>query len=151
MSSEHKRIAVVIASLAVALAAAPAVAQSPAASGAPSAAEPSPFAEAPYVPIVSKGFQHQFWQAVKLGAENEGKALNVKVNFVGPESESQVDKQMEMLQAEFDKNPQAICFAALDSKAATPLLEKFQEKGIPVIAFDSGVDSDIPDHDRRDR
>ena len=96
------------------------------------------------MPIVSKGFQHQFWQAVKKGAEDEGTALNVKVNFIGPESESQVDKQMEMLQAEFDKNPQAICFAALDSQAATPLLQKFQEKDIPVIAFDSGVDSDIP-------
>jgi len=108
------------------------------------AAMPVPFETAPYVPIVSKGFQHQFWQAVKKGAEDEGTALNVKVNFIGPESESQVDKQMEMLQAEFDKNPQAICFAALDSQAATPLLQKFQEKGIPVIAFDSGVDSDIP-------
>src|SRR6185312_3417792 len=40
--------------------------------------------------------------------------------------------------------PAAVCFAALDSQAATPLLEQFQEKGIPVIGFDSGVDSDIP-------
>ena len=22
-----------------------------------------------YIPVISKGFQHQFWQAVKLGAE----------------------------------------------------------------------------------
>jgi ribose transport system substrate-binding protein len=49
-----------------------------------------------------------------------------------------------MLQTALDKNPKAICFAALDSKAATPLLEKAQEKGIPVVGFDSGVDSDIP-------
>ena len=35
-------------------------------------------------------------------------------------------------------------FAALDSQAATPLLKQAQEAGIPVIAFDSGVDSDIP-------
>jgi ribose transport system substrate-binding protein len=144
MSNERKRIAVLIASLAVVFAAAPAVAQSPAAPPAASAAPEAPFETAPYIPIVSKGFQHQFWQAVKLGAENEGKALNAKVNFIGPETEAQVDKQMEMLQAEFDKNPQAICFAALDSQAATPLLEQFQAKGIPVIAFDSGVDSDIP-------
>ncbi len=42
------------------------------------------------------------------------------------------------------KNPTAIGFAALDSQAAIPLLKQAQEKGIPVIAFDSGVDSDIP-------
>jgi ribose transport system substrate-binding protein len=97
-----------------------------------------------YIPIVSKGFQHQFWQAVKKGAEEEAKAEGVTVNFEGPEKESQVDKQMEMLQAEFDKHPQAVCFAALDSKAATPLLQKFKDANIPVIGFDSGVDSDIP-------
>ena len=100
--------------------------------------------EKPYIPIVSKGFQHQFWQAVKQGAESKAAELNVTVNFVGPENESQVDKQMEMLQAELDKNPAAVCFAALDSQAAVPLLQQFKDKNIPVIGFDSGVDSDIP-------
>jgi len=51
---------------------------------------------------------------------------------------------MDMLQAAIDKNPIAICFAAVDSKAAIPLLEQADAKGIPVIGFDSGVDSDIP-------
>src|SRR5215218_9407942 len=97
-----------------------------------------------YIPIVSKGFQHQFWQAVKKGAEQQAAKDGVKVNFEGPENESQVDKQMEMLQSEFDKHPAAVCFAALDSKAANPLLQKFKDANIPVIGFDSGVDSDIP-------
>jgi ribose transport system substrate-binding protein len=97
-----------------------------------------------YVPIVSKGFQHQFWLAVRAGAEAKAEELGMEVNFIGPENESQVDKQMEMLQAEYDKNPDAVCFAALDSVAAIPLLEQMSADGIPVIAFDSGVDSDIP-------
>ena len=42
------------------------------------------------------------------------------------------------------KNPTAIGFAALDSQAAIPLLQQAKEPSIPVIAFDSGVDSDIP-------
>jgi ribose transport system substrate-binding protein len=108
------------------------------------APEPFPDDAKPYVPIVSKGFQHQFWQAVKLGAEDEAAALNMDVNFIGPASESDVAIQIEMLQAEYDKNPDAVCFAALDSQAANPLLEQMQADGIPVIAFDSGVDSDIP-------
>ena len=107
---------------------------------------PEPFADDAeiYVPIVSKGFQHQFWLAVKAGAEAKAEELNMEVNFIGPENESQVDKQMEMLQAEYDKNPDAVCFAALDSVAALPLLEQMQADGIPVIAFDSGVEGDIP-------
>ena len=109
-------------------------------------AGPEPFGDDAeiYVPIVSKGFQHQFWLAVRAGAEAKADELNMEVNFIGPENESQVDKQMEMLQAEYDKNPDAVCFAALDSVAAIPLLERMQADGIPVIAFDSGVDSDIP-------
>jgi ribose transport system substrate-binding protein len=98
----------------------------------------------PFIPMISKGFQHQFWQAVKQGAEKAALQFNVTITFEGPENESQVDKQLEMLQAALNKKPQALCFAALDSKAAIPLLQKFKDAKIPVIGFDSGVDSDIP-------
>jgi ribose transport system substrate-binding protein len=98
----------------------------------------------PYIPLISKGFQHQFWQAVRQGAEKAAKDYNVKITFEGPESESMVDKQIEMLQAALDKKPNAIGLAALDSKAVIPLLERAQAQHIPVIGFDSGVDSNIP-------
>src|SRR5579872_7562440 len=99
-------------------------------------------AEETYIPLISKGFQHQFWQAVKAGAEQAAKDFNVKVSFEGPETEAMVDKQIDMLSAALAKKPQALGFAALDSKAAIPLLKKAQSEKIPVIAFDSGVDSD---------
>ncbi|MGG6312683.1 ABC transporter substrate-binding protein [Paenibacillus macerans] len=100
--------------------------------------------EKPYIPLISKGFQHQFWQAVKQGAEKAAAEFDVDITFEGPENESQVDKQIEMLQAALDKEPDAIGLAALDSQAAVQLLEKAKSAGIPVIGFDSGVDSDIP-------
>ncbi len=119
--------------------AAPVATNAPAPTTAPTTA-----AAKPYIPVISKGFQHQFWQAVKQGVLQAGVDFNVDVNFIGPETESMVDKQIEMLQTELDKKPAAFCFAALDSKAAIPLLQKAQAQKIPVIAFDSGVDSDIP-------
>src|SRR5438309_7261230 len=97
-----------------------------------------------FIPMISKGFQHQFWQAVKQGADKAAAQFNVTITFQGPENESQVDKQLEMLQTVLNQKPQALCFAALDSKAAIPLLQKFKDAKIPVIGFDSGVDSDIP-------
>jgi ribose transport system substrate-binding protein len=102
------------------------------------------YADQPYIPLISKGFQHQFWQAVKAGAEQSAKANNVRITFEGPETEAMVDKQIDMLSAALAKNPQALGIAALDSKAAIPLLKRAQNSKIPVIAFDSGVDSDIP-------
>lgn len=97
-----------------------------------------------YIPLISKGFQHQFWQAVKAGADKAAAEFGVEVTFEGPDTEAQVDKQMDMLAAALAKKPAAIGFAALDSQAAIPLLKQAQEAGIPIIAFDSGVDSDIP-------
>ena len=101
-------------------------------------------AEEVYIPLISKGFQHQFWQVVKAGAEQAAKDLNVKVTFEGPESEAMVDKQIDMLSAAIAKKPAAIGYAALDAKAAIPLLKKAQAAKIPVICFDACVDSDIP-------
>ncbi|MFF2390601.1 ABC transporter substrate-binding protein [Agromyces sp. NPDC058104] len=100
--------------------------------------------EKPYVALVSKGFQHQFWQAVKTGAEQAAEEFDVEITFEGPDTESDVDQQIQMLQTALDKNPAAVGFAALDSQAAGPLLQQAKDSNIPVIAFDSGVESDIP-------
>lgn len=96
-----------------------------------------------YIPVISKGFQHQFWQAVKKGAMQAALDYGVDITFEGPETEAQVDKQIEMLEAALSKNPSAICLAALDSKAVIPLIQRATDAGIPVIGFDSGVDSDL--------
>jgi ribose transport system substrate-binding protein len=98
----------------------------------------------PYIALVSKGFQHQFWQAVKTGAEQAADEFGVEITFEGPDTESDVDQQIQMLQTALDKAPDAVGFAALDSQAAGPLLQQAKDQNIPVIAFDSGVDSDIP-------
>src|SRR5512147_638722 len=121
----------------------PTAAPAPAATQAPAAQQPAAGAK-PYIPVISKGFQHQFWQAVKAGSERAAKEFNVDITFEGPETEAMVDKQVEMFQTALDKKPAAICLAAVDSKAFIPLLEKAKAANIPVIGFDSGVDSDIP-------
>lgn len=98
----------------------------------------------PYIALVSKGFQHQFWQAVKIGAEQAAEELGATVTFEGPDGEGAVDRQMDMISAAIAKKPSAIGIAAIDSQATIPLLKTAQKDGIPVIAFDSGVASDIP-------
>lgn len=97
-----------------------------------------------YIAIVSKGFQHQFWQSVKQGAEKAAKELNVEISFEGPDKETNVQQQMDQLNAAMAKKPKALALAALDSKAVASVLEDARSKNIPVVAFDSGVDSPIP-------
>jgi ribose transport system substrate-binding protein len=100
--------------------------------------------EQKYIAIVSKGFQHQFWQAVKKGAEQQAAKENARITFEGPATEADIEAQVTMLTNAIAKNPDALGFAALDSKAAAPLLEDAKSRNIPVIAFDSGVEGDIP-------
>ncbi|MCU9976067.1 ABC transporter substrate-binding protein [Mobiluncus mulieris] len=94
--------------------------------------------------LVSKGFQHTFWQSVKKGALEKGKELGYEVEFIGPKNETAVTEQLDQLKNALNAKPAAIGLAALDSKAAEPILQQIKNAGIPVIAFDSGVDSDIP-------
>ena len=108
-----------------------------------SSSDETEISEDTYIAVISKGFQHQFWQAVRTGAENAAEDYGVTITFEGPETEAMVDKQVEMVQAALDKKPAALALAALDTQALIPLLERAQEDGIPVVGFDSGVDSDI--------
>lgn len=94
--------------------------------------------------LVSKGFQHRFWQAVKEGAEQAGEEFGYTVEFVGPDNEQAITQQLDQLKTALNTKPAAIGFAALDSEAAAPVLDQIKAADIPVIAFDSGVESDIP-------
>ena len=93
----------------------------------------------PYIAVVSKGEQHDFWQQVKLGAKDASEKYGVDMTFEGPASESDVQDQVEMLNNAMAKNPVAIALAALNTTSVIDQLEQTKRDGIPVIGFDSGV------------
>jgi ribose transport system substrate-binding protein len=97
-----------------------------------------------FIPLVSKGFQHQFWQAVKTGAEQEAAELGVDIRCEGPASETEVQEQLDMLQTALDKDPDAIGYATLDPEACVSYMEQARERNIPVVQFDAGCNSDYP-------
>ena len=109
-------------------------------------AEETPAAETTgekmYIPVMAKGFQHQFWQAVAAGSAAAAEDYNVDIYFDGPASETEIDAQVNMVKNELAKNPKAMALAALSTEAVTEILEECAEKNIPVIGFDSGVPGD---------
>ena len=125
--------------------------ETPAATETPSATETPAADEAPaaettgerlYIPVMAKGFQHQFWQAVAKGSADAAKDYDVDIYFDGPASETEIDAQVNMVKNEMAKNPKALALAALSTEAVTEILEVCAEKNIPVIGFDSGVPGD---------
>ena len=109
-------------------------------------AEETPAAETTgekmYIPVMAKGFQHQFWQAVAAGSAAAAEDYNVDIYFDGPASETEIDAQVNMVKNELAKNPKAMALAALSTEAVTEILEECAEKNNPVIGFDSGVPGD---------
>ena len=93
----------------------------------------------PYIAVISKGFQHQFWQTVMKGAQDAAAKYNVDMTFDGPPSESDINVQVDMINAAIAKNPKGIALAALDTNSVTQQLNDCKSKNIPIIGFDSGV------------
>ena len=106
------------------------------------AAAPEAEAETLYIPVMAKGFQHQFWQAVAAGSAAAAADYGVEIYFDGPASETEIAAQVNMIEQEMAKNPKAMALAALDTSAVADILDECAEKGIPVIGFDSGVPGD---------
>ena len=92
-----------------------------------------------YIPVIALGFQHQFWQAVKQGAEEAAADYGVTITFEGPEAETMVDKQVDMMKVALGKNPAALCMAAIDPESIRTDIEAAKANGLKVVGFDSGV------------
>ncbi len=97
-----------------------------------------------HMSIVAKGWQHQFWQAVKTGAYQAAEDYDVDITFVGPEGDYAFNQQVVMIEEQIETAPDAIIIAASNFDAVIPVLEKATDLGIPIIAFDSGVEVDLP-------
>ena len=93
------------------------------------------------IAVVAKGETHAFWQAVKAGAVDAGKAAGYDVTFQGPtsESESEVPSQRNMVQSALaNKNIKALVLATIGLGFADELVSAYDKK-IPVVEFDSGL------------
>ena len=90
--------------------------------------------------IIVKSFQSSYWQAAVKGVEEEAAKAGVKVTCQGPNAESDIADQVNMLNAAIDQEGiDGIGLAACDQSACLESLQKAMEKKIPVVCFDSGI------------
>lgn len=96
------------------------------------------------IAVIPKALTHQFWLTVKAGAEATGKECGVDVLWMGPDKETQIDKQIDIVDQMMTRGVSAIVLAACDENALNVPIERAIKAGIPVITMDSGVTSDLP-------
>lgn len=97
------------------------------------------------IAVIVKSTEHEFWQTVKMGAEEAGEAFGYNVTFQGASTETAIGEQVSIVEDAINQQVAAIVLAASDSEALVPPVQKAEEAGIPVITIDSGIDSDIPE------
>jgi len=90
-----------------------------------------------HIAIVPKALTGEYWVRCKKGAEAAAKQFGVKLTFIGPSAETEVDKQIDIVENLITRGVDAIGISPCDGKALVPVIEKAIAKGIPVVTVDS--------------
>lgn len=96
------------------------------------------------IAVIVKTENANFWQNVRKGAEAAGKDLGdqYKISFQGPQAETAIDEEVNMVNNAINRGVSGIVLAASDPDALIPPVKKAFENGIPVVIIDSGINSD---------
>ena len=100
--------------------------------------------EAYVFPMMVKSFQSTYWDAAQEGMKKASKELGVTYKPQGPNSESDIADQVNMINTAIASNPVGLGLAACDTSSVTDALKTCAEKGIPVVTFDTGI-ADAPE------
>lgn len=102
-----------------------------------------------HIAVVVKSTKNGFWTSVKRGMDAAVADLNeklgykgddkIKLTFEGPSDETDVEDQINIIDAVLGENADVLCLSAIDMDSCQAQLEAAEENGIPVIVLDSGV------------
>ena len=100
--------------------------------------------EAYEFPMMVKSFQSTYWQAAVEGMQKAADELGVTFKAQGPNSESDIADQVNMINTAIATDPVGLGLAACDTSSVQDALQQCVDKGIPVVTFDTGI-SDAPE------
>lgn len=94
------------------------------------------------IAVIPKATSHLFWLSVQAGAMAAAEEFNVKVEWNGAASETDFNRQVQILDSFISRRVDGIAVAATERKILLSSLERAAAAGIPVTVFDSGVDGE---------
>lgn len=94
------------------------------------------------IAVIPKGRSHVFWQSVHAGAAKAAGESGVDIEWNGPAIETDTATQLGIVETMINKHVDAIVLAPVDKTSLVNVVERAVRQGIPVIIFDSGLDTD---------
>ena len=100
-----------------------------------------------YISVIGKASGGDFWDKVKEGAEKAVSDINealgykgedrVRMVYSGPSEAGDVDEQVNILDEELARYPQAVGISIIDSQSGDVQFDLAAENGISVVTYDS--------------
>jgi len=94
------------------------------------------------IAVIPKGTAHVFWQSVHAGAKTAAEELGVTIHWNGPQTETMKEQQISIVEDFMVSQVDGIVLAPQDQNALVPVVERAAANNIPVIIFDSGLETD---------
>jgi ribose transport system substrate-binding protein len=92
------------------------------------------------ISVVLKALNSDYWKSVKAGAEAAAEKYGVNLSVIGPNNETQVIQQINLLEDQLVKGVQGLVVAPLRPQAAKTVLEKAVSRDIAVITIDTDAE-----------
>jgi ribose transport system substrate-binding protein len=94
------------------------------------------------VAVIPKASADIFWQSVHAGAVKSSWENNVKIVWDGPANETDIATEMQIVETMINRRVDAIALAPSDKSAFKIVVDRASAAGIPVIIYDSGIDTE---------
>lgn len=93
--------------------------------------------------VIPQGRSHMFWQTIHAGANKAGRENGVEILWNAPLTETDYNGQLQIVDSMINRRVDAIALSPIDKKAMVSSVERAAKQGIPVIMFDTGVDTEL--------
>jgi len=94
------------------------------------------------IAVIPMGRSHVYWVSAHAGAVKAAREENVDILWNGPATESDYSGQLQIVENMINQHVDAICLAPIDRKALANSVDRATAAGIPVLIWDSPVDTD---------
>jgi ribose transport system substrate-binding protein len=98
------------------------------------------------ISVIPKGTASMWWEVVHQGANDAGKKFGYSISWIGPELETDREKQIQVVEDAINTKSKAIVLGPNDKMALVRPVLKIKEAGIPCVIMDSAVDANSDDY-----
>ena len=98
-----------------------------------------------HVLVIPKGLTHEHWQSVHRGADRAAADLgahgiSIEVLWQGPQTESDAQQQIDLVDRGIGRKVSGIVLAPQDSKQMVLPVQRLHDDNIPTVIIDSNLD-----------